>query len=67
MPSARQMTSAKLAREFQHVVAGSKKDNKTPDNLQVGGRIHLAKVKITSKKHKPVYTSVPELSLLQVA
>lgn len=50
MPSARQMTSAKLAREFQHVVAGSKKDNKTPDNLQVGGRIHLAKVKITSKK-----------------
>jgi len=44
-----------------------RKITKTPDNLQVGGRIHLAKVKITSKKHKPVYKSVAELSLLQVA
>jgi len=27
MQSVKQMTSAKLAREFQHVVAGSNKDN----------------------------------------
>lgn len=44
-----------------------RKITKTPDNLQVGGRIHLAKVKIASKKHKPVHKSVAELSLLQVA